>query len=429
MTDINIQITIPQHGFIMSPFPHPSFFGGLGSGKSEAAIQRLLKLMQDDPGISVGHYFPTYKLAKRRGLSGVQACLKKLGYSYILNKSDLTITVPELKDGIYYLDTYHDPDAIVSYEIAHGVVDELDTLNKEQAEYAWRKITERIRQVTTHPCGNTLGVVSTTDQGKKGFCFEKWRHGENIAQGYHYITAGTASNPFLPAGYVEQISKNYDPLMLEAMVNGGWVNFVTNTVYHFYDRDRHSTDRTLQHTDHLHIGLDFNVGGCCATCFVQDGDKIHAVYEFVSHDTQDFINRLSQFDNVEITIYPDASGNSKRTNASESDIAMIRRAGYKVKHNKQNPAVRDRINAVNGMLSHDRLLINTDKCPELATALESQGYTEMGEPEKFTTHPAIDDWNDSLGYCIAFLYPVRVERPKPEKTTIHQPHYGYSWQS
>ena len=71
-----------------------------------------------------------------------------------------------------------------------------------------------------------------------------------------------------------------------------------------------------------------------------------------------------------------------------------------------NPAVRDRINAYNGLLSHDKLLINTDKCPNLVNALESQGYDKKGEPEKFSDHPAIDDWADSSGYFIAYKFPV-----------------------
>jgi len=196
-----IKITAPQNEFIFSPHTHPGLFAGFGAGKSEAAIIRNVMLMQEDPGISTGHYFPSYKLAKRRGLSGAKDYLKRLGYSFVENKSDLTLTIPCLNDSVYYLDTYHDPDSIVSYEIAHGVVDELDTLNFENAEHVWIKITERIRQKTIHACGNTLAVASTTNQGVSGYCFKKWGRGENIGDGYHYIKAGTSSNPFLPPGY------------------------------------------------------------------------------------------------------------------------------------------------------------------------------------------------------------------------------------
>lgn len=413
-----ILISRPQEQLINSPYPHPAMFGGFGSGKSEGLIIRLVTLMEQDPGISVGHYFPSYKLAKRRGLSGVQKYLRRLGYKYILNKSDLTIVIPELNNGVYYLDTYHDPDAIVSYEIAHGGVDELDTLKIDQARHAWTKITERIRQKTTHHCGNTLAVASTTDQGMSGFCFEVWGSGENVDNGYHYIKAGTDSNKFLPEGYVEQIRKNYDPIMAEAFIYGGWVSFTKNKVYHFFNRQKHHTNRVLNEQDTIiHIGLDFNVGGCCAVVFVIDSNNPVAVEEFVSHDTRDFINNLARYKTKKAIIYPDASGSSEKTNASLSDIALIRHEGYQVMHNRSNPAIRDRINAYNGLLSHDRLMINTDKCPNLTNALESQGYTDKGDPQKWDTHPAIDDWVDSSGYFIAFKFPVIHNRPNLAQIT------------
>lgn len=77
-----------------------------------------------------------------------------------------------------------------------------------------------------------------------------------------------------------------------------------------------------------------------------------------------------------------------------------------------NPYVRDRINAFNALLAHDRIGINCDKCPELATALETQGYTEKGEPEKFNEHPAIDDWVDGAGYFIHQRFPIRAPLAK-----------------
>ena len=408
MSNSVIEITRPQEQLINSPHPNPAMFGGFGSGKSEGLIIRLVTLMEQDPGVSVGHYFPSYKLAKRRGLSGVQAYLKRLGYEYVLNKSDLTITIPALGHGVYYLDTYHDPDAIVSYEIAHGGIDELDTAKKELAELVWRKVSERIRENTTHPCGNTLAVASTTDQGVNGFCFEKWGRGENIDNGYHYIKAGTDSNKFLPPGYVDQILKNYDPLMAEAFIYGGWISFTQNKVYHFFNSEKHHTDRVITDEDQfLHIGLDFNVGGTCATVWVIENNNPIAVDEFASHDTYDFINNLSRYDGKNVTVYPDASGRSGSTNATLSDIGLIEQAGYAIDAPAANPIVRDRVNAMNGMLSHDRIKVNTDKCPNLTNAYETQGYDKKGDPEKFTTHPAIDDWLDGSGYFINRKYPVR----------------------
>jgi hypothetical protein len=400
-----VQLTEPQADFVFSDYPHPAFFGGFGAGKSQAGTLRLMHLITQDPGIDVSHFFPSYRLAKRRGFQGTIAHLKELGMDYTVNKSDLTIFIPHLGSTIY-LETYHDPDSIVSFEVAHAVVDELDTLQKEKAEYVWQKVTERVRQRCNHPAGNTLSCVTTPDQGTAGYCFKVWGSGQHIDDGYHYIKAGTRTNKFLPEGYADQIAKNYDPVMAEAFLNGGWVSFTRNKVYHFFDRTKHHAERVIKSHDLLHVSIDFNIGGCCAVVFVIDNNNPVAVDEFVSHDTQDFINGLTRYAGHKIIVYPDASGKANKTNSSQSDISMIAQAGYQLQYKPSNPAVRDRINAYNGLLSHNRLLINTDKCPNLTNALETQGYDAKGEPEKFSEHPAIDDWNDSSGYFIAFKYPV-----------------------
>lgn len=418
-----IALTAPQRQFVFSEAEHPAIVGGLGSGKSAAGTMRLILLLLGDKGANGGYYMPTYDLIKLRAMIGVEDDLGRLGIGYTTNRSDFSIQLHGGYGKIIFR-SYDRPERIIAYEVAHSICDELDTLTKEKASFVWRKISERNRQKRDKP--NTIGLVTTPDQGINGFVYEKWVKRKQA--GYELYKASTYSNPFLPKGYAEQILANYDEVLANLYLNGEFVSLNQNKIYHFYDRKRHASTRTIQPTDHLHIGLDFNVGGTCATVFVIDGNIITAVEEFVSHDTQDFINNLTRYDTLNITIYPDASGNSNRTNASESDIAMIRRAEYKVKHLASNPAVRDRINAVNGLLSHNRLMINADKCPELATALESQGYDKRGEPEKFDTHPAIDDRNDSCGYCCAFIFPVRIERPVITTQHTHRPHNS-SWQS
>lgn len=376
------------------------------SGKSQAGTYRLVKLLLEEKGLNVSHFFPSYRLAKRRGLPGVCEHLKnEYGLKYLINKSDLTVYVPEV-NGTIYLESYHDPNSIVAYAIAHGVTDELDTLPKEQAAYVWQKITERVRQKCKR--GNTLACVTTPDQGVNGFCYEKWGDGQHIDKGYHYIKAGTNSNKFLPEGYADQISKNYDPITAEAFLNGGWVSFTQNKVYHFFDRKKHHTTRVIGASDSvIHIGIDFNIGGCCANVFIVFNNNPVAVDEFVSYDTRDFISNLAaKYRGKTCIIYPDASGAARKTNASQSDIELIKNAGYQVKVNHSNPAIRDRINIFNGLLAHDRLKINTDKCPLLTNALETQGYDKNGDPEKFDNHPAIDDFVDNSGYFLAYAFPI-----------------------
>jgi len=280
------------------------------------------------------------------------------------------------------------------------LLDELDTEALEKADVIWRKVNERTRQTCTGI--NTIGVVTTPDRGFSGLVYKKW--GNNPAKGYELIKANSRDNKFLPEGYVDQILANYDPLLAEMYINGDFVSLTRNKVYHYFNREQHHSARTITESDTvLHIGIDFNIGGCCATVWIIENNQPVAVDEFVSHNTQEFITNLdSKYKKPyrKIIVYPDASGGNDSTNASASDIAMITSAGYIKDCPAKNPFVRNRINSVNGLLSHNRMKVNTDKCPQLTLALESQGYDEKGAPEKFNSHPAIDDWVDASGYFL-----------------------------
>jgi PBSX family phage terminase large subunit len=400
---VQLALTEEQETFAFSEAQHPAMVAGLGAGKTQAGIVRLLLKMMQEPGIDTAYYMPTYDLLRLRAIPGAEAIMAEVGASYKVNKSEYVISIFGYGDMIFR--SYDRPERIVAYEVAHSIVDELDTLPKEKAAFVWRKVSERNRQKCQG--ANTLGNVTTPDQGYSGFTYAKWV--KQAQPGYELIKAATASNPFLPDGYIEQIRSNYDPILADMYLNGEFVSLSQNKVYHFFDRARHHTTRALQDYDKVvHIGLDFNIGGTCATVWVIEDNKPIAVGEFVSHDTRDFTNRASQYriDGRKIIVYPDASGRSGSTNASQSDIQIIEQAGFQVDAPAANPAIRDRINAVNALLAHDKIKVNTDTCPLLTNALESQGYDKRGDPEKFNDHPAIDDWTDNMGYFIHRRYPV-----------------------
>ena len=402
---MQLALTEPQEDFVFCPDPFPAMVGGLGSGKTMAGSTRILIRMLQEPGINCAHYLPTYDLLRLRAIPGMEDLLEQLRIPYKTNKQEFSIDV--IGYGSIIFRSYDNPARIVSYEVAHSIVDELDTLPKEKAELVWRKVSERNRQRCKGV--NTIGNVTTPDQGYSGFTDAKW--GKNPTPGYRVIKAATSSNPYLPEGYVEQIRSNYDPLLADMYLSGEFVSLSRNKVYHFFDRKKHHNPRLLKDSDsYLHIGLDFNIGGTCATVWLIENNKPIAVDEFTSHDTADFINRCQPYrrQGRTITVYPDASGRSGSTNASLSDIAMLSQShtGLRVDAASANPPVRDRVNCVNALLAHDRMSVNTDKCPNLTHALEAQGYDKKGDPEKFDAHPAIDDWVDGAGYFLHRKFPI-----------------------
>lgn len=402
--NIDIPLTDPQQKFAFSTSEHPAIVGGLGSGKTRAGTIRAVLLLIQNKGTNIGIFLPTYDLLRLRAMPGVEDDLNSLGLEYTTNKANFTISVHGYGEIIFR--SYGNPERIISFEIADAIIDEIDTLTKDKAEIVWRKVNERVRQKKPNNGINTIAVVTTPDQGVMGFVYDKWV--KKAEPGYELIKASTRSNPYLPAGYVDQILSNYDPILAELYIDGEFVSLNQNKVYHFFNRVLHNTTRILNpaHDSLIHIGLDFNIGGCCAIVFVIVNNDPIAVDEFVSHDTQDFINNLSKYSQYKSIIYPDASGRAGRTNASLSDIGMIKSAGFQVNVHNKNPAVRDRVNSYNSLFAHDRIMINTTTCPNLTNALETQGYDKRGDPEKFDAHPSIDDWTDGSGYFIAYKFPI-----------------------
>lgn len=400
MSEFIKELLPAQDDFVFSTKKHPAIIGGLGSGKTEGGVVRLSKLLLEDRGVNGGYYMPTYDLIKLRAMPGFEQFFEEAHIPYKTNKSEYTISIENYGNIIFR--SYDRPERIIAYEVGHSMVDELDTLKIDNARLVWRKVSERNRQITK-VLPNSIGCVTTPDMGYNGFIYENWFKKQR--DGYEVIKASTYDNHFLPSDYVQQILDNYDPILADLYLRGEIVSLNQNKVYHFYDRIKHYTNKTIKDFNELHVSIDFNVGGCVAIVFGMENNKAYAVKEFTSYDTFDFINNLTKFKDHTLYIYPDASGDNRKTNSTQTDISMIRQAGYAVFVNASNPAVRDRINSVNGLLSHDRLYINSDECPNYANAMETQGY-EKGEPEKWDTHPSVDDYNDSGGYFMAYRFPV-----------------------
>lgn len=405
-TVLDTPLTGPQWDFVFSEAKYPAIIGGLGSGKTAAGSARSQMLMSFEETCWIGYYMPTYDLINLRAIPGFEEYCDIHNIAYKTNKSKYYIDIEDL--GRIIFRSYEKPNRIIAYQVAHSIVDELDTLPIEKARIVWRKVKERNRAPTKWPSGNTIGNVTTPDMGVFGFSYERWN---DPGPEYESINAHTLSNIFLddPEGYVQSIREEYDPIMAEAMIEGKFVNFSKDKVYHFFNRRKHHSNRKLRNSDSMiHVSIDFNVGGCCAVVWIIENNRPIAVKEFVSHDTMDFCIRLGTYkrEHRDIIVYPDASGDSRSTNSSSTDIQLIKSSGFKVDCGDSNPPVRDRINAKNNLLSKQELLVNTDECPRYTHALETQGYDDKGEPQKFTEHPSIDDWNDSGGYFIYRKYPV-----------------------
>lgn len=394
--------------FVQSEEPHPAIVGGLGSGKTEGGTARLLKLLIEDKDANLFYAMPTYDLLRLRAIVGMEEELKKAGLSYTLNKSASEISVKG--HGKIIFRSYDRPERIIAFEVAHGIVDEIDTKNKEDASLIWRKITERVRQETPFmkKSGrvNSLACVTTPDNGVSGFVYDRWV--KNKKKGYELIKASTYDNHFLPPSYVEQILANYDPILANLYLKGEFVSLTQNKQFWAFNRIKHHSDEVIEKDLLINYAIDFNIGGTCFVVFKRIKDKLIAVYEGVANTTQEAILKIdTAYPNAKKIAFPDASGGNESANADLTSLGLMSQAGHRINAPKANPSVRASINAVNNLLAKDRLLVNTDKCPMLTEALEALGYDDKNKPEKSNAHPSNDDFGDLTRYICNRLYPVQ----------------------
>lgn len=396
-----IRLTPEQYEFVTAEDQFPCFCGGFGAGKTHAAVSRSIAKKLKYPKQNIAYYLPTYDMARTIGFPRYAEVLDELGLPHKINRADSYIQIGDF--GQILFRTMDTPDRIIGYEVADSLVDELDTLPIEKARDVWNKIISRNRQKKPDGSLNTV-AVATTPEGFR-FVYERWQKAP--ADGYRLIKAKTESNAKnLPAGYIDSLKASYSSALLAAYLDGEFVNLTHGSVYPDFDRVQNNSPARIKEREPLHCGLDFNVGKmACVVSVLRDG-KPHAVMEYTDvFDTPAMIALLkSRHPDHSIFVYPDASGGSRKSNnASVTDLELLRQAGFRVCVNPSNPAVKDRVLAVNKLIRDRDLKVNPDTCPTLVEALEKQAYDKHGEPDKAS---GFDHINDGLGYFVSYKFPI-----------------------
>jgi hypothetical protein len=398
-------LTRPQWDFVAAPEQFPAMVAGFGAGKSHAALWRILRLKRAYPACDVAYYMPTYDLITRMAIPRFTELLTGMRARFTINKNDSVIDIANC--GSIIMRTMDNPARIVAYEVADSVLDELDTLPTEKAREVWNKAIARNRQKKPDGALNTV-AVATTPEGFR-FVYDRWQKAP--APGYRLIKATTMSNAAnLPPGYIDSLRASYPANLLAAYLDGEFVNLTAGSVYAEYDRALNACTTTIQTSEPLHIGMDFNVTKMSAVVFVLRDGLPHAVDELTGiFDTPAMIATIkARYQGHAIFVYPDASGGNRKSNdASVSDVSLLRAAAFTVLNAPGNPHIKDRVMAVNQLIHSEgvrRLKVNPDKCPTFVEGLEKQAYDKNGEPDK---SGGLDHVNDAAGYFLFYKYPIK----------------------
>lgn len=424
MSEQGFALNRPQTAFFMAATKFTAFVSGFGGGKTWVGCAKLGRHFLEFPGVNAGYFAPSYPQIRDIFYPTVEESFASWRLRAVPRVGNHEVEVYRGRRflGLVKCRSMDDPSSIVGFKIGRALVDEVDVMKQDKATNAWRKIIARMRY-KIDGLQNAIDVTTTPE----GFRFAHAtfvkgpREREDLRALYGLVQASTVDNAMnLPPGYIESLRASYPPQLIDAYINGQFVNMLTGGVYPSFDRRLNNCQDRVEGDETVFIGMDFNVGKMSGIVHVKRGGLPRAVEEIVNgQDTPDMIRRIRErfwrYDGGswtrtrQVRIYPDASGGSRKSvNASESDISLLRQAGFVVVAAAANPPVKDRINAMNAMFlnaqGERRCLVNVDACPTYADSLEQQAWSESGEPDKKSGH---DHANDAGGYFIVHDYPVR----------------------
>lgn len=403
-----MRLSAPQNVFLNQlNTKFRAYVGGFGSGKTFVGCLDLLIFFAQNPGTRQGYFGPSYPSIRDIFFPTFEEAAEMMGFTVEIREANKETHL--YRGGRYYgtviCRSMDRPASIVGFKIARALVDEIDTLPKNKAQQAWNKIIARLR-LKIDGVENGIGVTTTPE----GFMFVYEQFALNPTERYSMVQASTYENQaHLPEDYIDSLIETYPSGLIDAYLEGQFVNLTAGTVYRCYDRTANNSMESIKNGEPLAIGLDFNVGKMAACIFVKREDGFHCVEEIKNGLDTEYVARIVkdrwQDKGHKITVYPDASGRSASSKGAQlSDIAILEGYGFSVRAHRSNPAVRDRINSVNKCFESNKVWVNSLRCPETSRCLEQQPYDDNGEPDKKS---GLDHQVDAFGYMCAYEFPVR----------------------
>lgn len=209
--------------------------------------------------------------------------------------------------------------------------------------------------------------------------------------------------------YIAEVLSQMPENMRRRFELGEFVDDYDGLVYYSFDREKHVKEFNTQPGTKL-IGMDFNVNPMTAvvsqvwnnTLYVQDEVFLE------NSDTFKMAHTLSKMGYSGNTIYPDSTGANRKT-SGKSDHQILKDEGFKIQSTR-NPLVFDRVNNINTLLKHGRLIIHP-RCKKLINDLEKVSWKGQDLDQK--SDPSLTHISDALGYVAWAVLNSFQSKPEP----------------
>jgi hypothetical protein len=296
------------------------FSGPIGSGKSQALCQEVIKLSYLNAGRMGLIGAPTYPMLRDSTLSALFEILDANFIPYEYSKGDNVLTMTDSGSRVLCR-SVDEFERLRGTNLAWFALDELTY----SPEAAWLVLEGRLRDPRAERlCG--FGVWTP-----KGF---DWVYRKFISEPrLSYET--TLAQPFENSHLLEQIpdfydllKSSYDEAFFEQEALGKYLNVHAGLVYYAFSRQDHVVDTFIHPDAPLLWALDFNVDPMCSVVAQVIGGTVYVLDEIVLRNSntlqacEEFLRRFPGHPRG-LVVYGDASGNNTHT-SGDSDYHIVR---------------------------------------------------------------------------------------------------------
>ncbi len=367
-------------------------------GKTYLAIRELARFARH-PDKKVLYICPTYQQARDIIWADLKERLSKIGWISETNESRLEITL--INGSKIMLRSGDAGERLRGQGFDFICMDETSDLNSA----LWQEIIRPALSAQKPPghalfCGTPKGIGNWFKD-----LYDLGRGSDPDWASFQYRTIESGN---VPEEEILAAKRDLDLKTWRQEYEASFETFSGRIAYNFSD------DNIKVWKPHpakqLIIGCDFNVEPLCAVVYVRTPNGLHAIDEIVltgSH-TEELAQEIkNRYPDKSILMFPDPSGQARKTSAGgKTDISILQNAGFRVMYRNKQPAVRDRINAMNSLLKNSDGLIRyfvDPKCKYLIKSLERYIY------KSGTQIPDRGEWDhmfDAATYAVEYLFPI-----------------------
>ncbi len=400
---MKISLTKPQLKVSSSKSRFRVLVSGRRFGKTYLCITEMMKYAT---GVNkkIWYVAPTFKMAKEIVWSKLKEMLSEFNWIEDINESNMTITIKKTgsKISLKGCDAY---DSLRGVGLDFLILDEFADID----EKAW---TEVLRASVSDTEGDVL--MCGSPKGYGNWSYRMYLKGQDQDKEWDSFQYTTLQGGMVSEHEIEQAKQDIDIRTFRQEFEGTFENYAGSVYYNFHPVES-VVDKQIDWTKPLHIGMDFNVDPMSACVGQIEKDKIFFLDEVIiySSNTDEMVEEIRNRygTRIPIFIYPDPASRQRKTSAGgKTDLSILQNAGFKVKCKLKHPAVRDRINAVNGKLKDsngNRHIFVSKTCKTIVKGLQRQIYKENTNiPDK---EDGFDHMNDAIGYMIDFLKPLTTQ--------------------